>query len=91
MGIIILISTTTSQAATVQPKKPDLTIRDVLGYPCVPEEDLDAAFFNGGKGGNVPQTCLKKLPKKDCEVLTELMGRKANANECATFGYRWLT
>jgi hypothetical protein len=31
---------------------------DPLGYECVPEEKLEAAFALGGKGMRVPQTCI---------------------------------
>lgn len=31
---------------------------DPLGYECVPEEKLEAAFSLGGKGMRLPQTCI---------------------------------
>lgn len=80
--------------ATTQPPEPtisDLMTRDVLGYACVMEDDLDAAFINAGKGGTVPQTCITATPAKDCAFLEPLLGREATVGECATHAYRYLT
>ena len=80
--------------ATTQSPEPtiaDLTTRDVLGYACVMEDDLDAAFVNAGKGGTVPQTCISETPVKDCTFLEPLLGHEATAGECMTHAYRYLT
>lgn len=80
--------------ATIQPPEPsieDLTTTDMLGYSCVMEDDLDAAFVNAGKGGSVPQTCITEAPPKDCAFLAPLIGREPTLNECATYAYRWLS
>lgn len=80
--------------ATTQPPEPsisDLVTTDVLGYACVMEDDLDAAFVNAGKGGTVPQTCITETPDKDCAFLEPLLGREATSGECATHAYRYLT
>lgn len=80
-----------STIQTPEPTISDLTTRDMLGYSCVMEDDLDAAFLNAGKGGTVPQTCITEAPPKDCAVLAPLMGREATPSECATYAYRWLS
>jgi len=80
--------------ATVEPEPigiESLLTRDVLGYQCVKEDDLDAAFLNAGKGGAVPQTCFSAAPQNDCAVLEAVLGRAPNTTECGAFAYRWLT
>lgn len=89
--LIFLICTLTAQAATQEPEIPDLMTTDVLGYTCVLDEDLDAAFMNAGKGGTVPQTCISEPPVKDCASLTPLLGHEATADQCAVHAYRFLT
>lgn len=89
--LFALLLASPAYAATESPPIQDLLTTDLLGYTCVKEEDLDAAFLNAGKGGTVPQTCISAPPPKDCEVLTDLLGREAGINECATYAYRWLT
>ena len=91
--LIFVICTLTAQAATQKPESviDNLLTTDVLGYTCVAEENLDAAFLNGGKGASVPQTCISEAPTKDCATLTPLMGREATYDECATYAYKWLS
>lgn len=88
---IFVICTLAAKAATQDPPIQDLLTTDVLGYTCVAEEDLDAAFINAGKGGAVPQTCITGEPVKDCESLTILLGTEATPAQCATHAYRYLT
>lgn len=69
----------------------DLLTTDILGYTCVTEENLDAAFLNQGKGGSVPQTCMTEAPTIDCGSLTSLLGREPTPEQCATHAYRFLS
>lgn len=85
--VIFLFFSLAARAATTQ----ELTTVDILGYTCVTEEDLDAAFFNEEKGGSVPQTCITETPVKDCESLTPLLGREASYDQCMTHSYRYLS
>jgi hypothetical protein len=89
--LILLISTNFSLASTTEPEIEELLTTDVLGYSCVQEDDLDLAFINAGKGASVPQTCMPEILSKDCDNLTDLMGRDPTAQECATYAYRWLS
>jgi hypothetical protein len=89
--LIFLISTIVAQSAIIEPPMEDLLTTDILGYTCVAEEDLDAAFLNQGKGGAVPQTCITEMPVKDCASLTYLLGREATYEQCATHAYRFMS
>jgi len=89
--LIFVIFTAMARASTQDVPIQDLMTTDVLGYTCVAEEDLDAAFLNQGKGGTVPQTCITGEPVKDCESLTILLGREATPEQCAAHAYRWLS
>ena len=92
MGVLIFVGCTLmARSATTEPPMEDLLTTDLLGYTCVAEEDLDAAFLNQGKGGSVPQTCITETPVKDCASLAPLLGHEATFNECSTHAYRWLT
>ena len=92
MGVLIFVGCTLmARSATTEPPMEDLLTTDLLGYTCVAEEDLDAAFLNQGKGGSVPQTCITEAPSKDCATLEPLLGHQSTSNECATYAYRWLT
>lgn len=78
-------------ASTVHlPGLEELITKDVLGYSCINEEDLDIAFRVGGKEGVIPQTCLSSMPvSPDCSVLVPLLGRESKMEECGSFKYRW--
>ncbi len=41
-----------------KPALSDLTLVDALGYACIPEKDIDLAFYATGKGMRLPRTCL---------------------------------
>lgn len=65
----------------------DLQRVDDLGFSCIPEGDLEAAFRATGKGVRLPQTCIAD---PCAEVLDEvafgsLLGRPADAAEFADY------
>ena len=63
---------------------------DDLGYNCIPEERLEAAYSAVDKGVALPRTCLPKpcdlLP--DLALLAELLGRDPTEREIADFTSR---
>lgn len=85
--LIFLFFSLAARAATTQ----ELLTTDILGYTCVAEADLDAAFLNEGKGSSVPQTCITETPIMDCKSLIPLLGREPSYGECSTHSYRYLS
>lgn len=63
---------------------------DYLGYDCIEEVDLDAAF-QSGKYSQVPQTCLPKDMPREPETLAWALGRPPTEAEWATFNYKWFS
>lgn len=65
----------------------DLQRVDDLGFTCVPEDDLEAAFRATGKGIRLPQTCISDPCAQvlgDVEF-SSLLGRPADAAEFADY------
>lgn len=65
----------------------DLVEVDQLGFACIPEDDLEAAFRATGKGVRLPQTCIAD---PCAQLLGEvefgsLLGRPADAAEFADY------
>ena len=58
-----------------------LTVRDGLGYTCIPESLLEAAYLADGKGVVLPQTCLPEPCRRQisAQELSVLMGRQPRA------------
>ena len=58
-----------------------LTVRDELGYTCIPEILLEAAYRADGKGAILPQTCLPEPCRRQIseQELAMLMGRPPRA------------
>ena len=69
----------------------DFLEQDPLGYECIPEDRIDAAFFASGKGLRLPQTCLPE----PCDAalspleLASLIGRPPYASEWDTYFARY--
>lgn len=68
----------------------DLTKVDSLGYICIDETDLDAAFLVAGKGERLPQTCIFDKIAMDCDVAAEYKGAPLDYDECARFKNAWM-
>lgn len=63
---------------------------DALGYQCIPEAQLEAAFAASGKGAYLPRTCLKDPCAAEPEetLLAELLGREPTEDEIDEFRQR---
>ncbi len=67
----------------------DLLTKDVFGYTCVPEDQLDLAFTMVDKPYHMPQTCLTTNAARTPETLAEVLGRDPTADEWGAYSYRW--
>lgn len=66
-----------------------LTTVDALGFTCIAEENLDAAFADAGKG-NVLRTCATMATEYSRDALAALLGHVPSAAEWRAFAWRWL-
>lgn len=68
----------------------DFLTKDIFGYDCVEEHDLDLVFLSADKGLEVPQTCMTLDTPKDFDVYAGMLGRTPTQEEWSIFTWRWL-
>ncbi len=68
----------------------DLMSVDPLGFQCIPEDLLDAAFARADKPVLVPRTCDTGDQFLDPGVLAQLLGHTPSAEEWSQYQWRYL-